>query len=871
MPAKRIIFSNATPNDKGGIISNDVIDFSRFNKNPVVLSEHVWTNDPLGMWTDLKIEGRHWTGVPVFHKLTPDSVTKAALYDGGWLRAASIGGFAVWKENAAGQYVLDGQGNKVCEKFFLYEVSIVTLPSNEDAVQVDPLTIEQLHAKCYTKEELSALENTITTLSSKYQKPNFYMTPEEKAAADKKEQDRLKKEKEDRDAAQAAQLSADPEVAAAELALKKARETAAAKLAAKPEGKEPGEFLTLKTSELPGFLGKIIGSVKSAFGAPAPEDKPKVVPANDDILHIPQNTPIGLKGAKEKEEMEKAAKECESATAAALKAKTEAEKEDASEELKSAYAAALAKANECMSTYEAAEAEYKAALDSEDGDDEDMKAEKEKAKAAKAKKDKETNAARQQQTSTKPVMKTKEQLAADLTLAKAPTRARVGDSSNGVTFTQLSAPKNEAGRAILNRVMCSDAGEKSIEDYATVLNSIMNDSRLKPVRDNMRIIMNAQASQLGALLENPKARHGTSITAIAAELNAGRVDIMDRSTNQMRQVTKLSSTDNALASPALNTIEWLPLAIFQLFRTTSWKNEFPMFSAEMTGKNTGIIWANVAAAPAVYKGAQPSTSQSPYSYGDTAVSLSLTPYWLQPMIWTPLTMHQLRYDMMGTGWAQAFQLLNQTIDDEMLYTLLSSAPAASYINTSGLSGYQTQPLQVTVAPNTVNQFVFNPSFNGNLIAPTLNDIIAIEQLYATQNFNLEQQKAVLVIDPIMEAAFSRDPESKSLLTRWINADGADLLAFKHTVIHQRSGVGIYDPASAQVKDPAGVIPGTSQSAGVGFIPSQIGIGLGMLDVFFVQSPAAYGYEMSADIRMGIAPLRANANGLAVYNYAPGNV
>lgn len=870
---KRIIFSNATPNDKEGIIPNDVIDFTRFNKNPVVLSEHIWGTDPLGMWTDLKMEGGNWTGVPVFHGLTADSKTKQALYEGGWLRAASIGGFAVWKENAAGQYELDKDGNKICLKFFLYEVSLVTLPSNEDAVQMEPLALmaaypEKFASKLYKKEELGQLENTLTTLSSKFQN-NHKMTPEE-IAAQKAETERVEKEKTEKLAAEKVALSADPKVKEARLALEKAEREAAEKLAAK----EP------KTGNgLPQWLKELIGlGAKVTMGAPTPEDKPKTEPASDEHLHEPQPTPIGLKGEKEKEKaaMEMAAKACEKATTELAKAKTEAEKEDANEELKSAYGTALAKANECMAAYEAAEAAYNKAKEEDDDEgDEEMKAKKEKEKAKeKAKKEKENNsasaAAPAKTTPTKPVMKTKEELKAELTLAAKPVRAKVGDSSNGVRFTELAAEKNKEGRAVLNRVMCSDAGEKNLDDYTVVLNSIMQDTRLAPVREKMRIVMNAQAANLGALHGDPDKRQGVSIKKIAADLNAGHVEMWDRGTNQMRQITRLSSTDNALAAPALNTIEWLPLAIFQLFPTTSWKNEIPMFGAQVTGANTGIIWANISAAPAVYKGAQPATNQNPYTYGDTAVSLSLTPYWLQPMLWTPLTMHQLRYDMMGTGWAQAFALLNATIDDELLYTLASSVPAGSIVQSSGLSGYQTNPLQVAIN-GTTNSFYWNPAFNGNLIAPTLNDIISIEQIYATQNFQLENQKACLVIDPIQEASFARDPESKSLLTRWINADGADLLAFKHTVLHQRSRVAIWDPATSQVKDPAGVIPGTSISTGLGFIPSQVGIGLGMLDVFMVQSPAAYGYEMSADIRMGIASLRANNNGITLYTYAPGNV
>ena len=297
-----------------------------------------------------------------------------------------------------------------------------------------------------------------------------------------------------------------------------------------------------------------------------------------------------------------------------------------------------------------------------------------------------------------------------------------------------------------------------------------------------------------------------------------------------------------------------------------------MFGAQYTGANTGIIWANIAAAPTVYKGNKPSTSV--YTYSDTAVSLALTPYWLQPMQWTPLTMHQLRYDQMGTGWAQAFMVLNTAIDDTLLYTLASTVPASSIVSTSGISGYQTLPQTVQIGGSAAyNKFYYNQAYTGSLVAPVLNDIVNLEQLYASQNLQLEGEKTTLVADPIMIASLNKDPETKSLLTRWVNDNGGGtFVKFKNTILNERSRTIIVNPsASNQVVDPTGIIPSTAISAGLSFVPSQVGMGIGMLDVFMVQDPVNYGYTMSADIRMGIVPLRANFNGTAILNYGAPNV
>jgi len=308
-----------------------------------------------------------------------------------------------------------------------------------------------------------------------------------------------------------------------------------------------------------------------------------------------------------------------------------------------------------------------------------------------------------------------------------------------------------------------------------------------------------------------------------------------------------------------------------LFPTTSWKSAIPMFGASMASANTGFIWANITATPTVYKGTSPAPA-SDYTYGDTAVALSLTPYWLQPMLWKPLDMHQLRYDQQSTGWAQAFAIMNSVIDDNLIYTLASTVPAAAIVPTSGKSGYQTAANTFNIPSSGAgNSFYWNNAYNGDLNLPVLNDILAIEQIYRNQNFSLEREKGVLVLDSIGERYLCQDPETKSLLTRFISSNTEEFLGYKHTMFDVRSRVAMYDLATKQVKDINAGMPATAVSAMLGFIPSQIGMGVGMLDVYMVQDPANYGYRMSADLRIGVVPLRANFYGTTLYTYAAGNV
>jgi len=850
--AKRLIFSTAAPNDQGGIIPNDVIDFSRYNKNPVLLKEHCWGWDPLGILTDIQLINGQWTAVPVFHMETQASREAAGMYEKGALNAASIGGFAVWKtDKLTGDYMRDERGYRLCEKYYLYEVSLVALPSNPDAVGVN------LHAKFYEEAEYANMENTLTNLSSKFNYKQMKKKPGEPGY--------------------------DPKVDGPDAAEPDNN-------AAKPAGTATqAAGATEPVNELPPVIKQAIkegysvtfhsGAQPSTAGATAPAAKPGVtseIPPKDGGTTNPD--PIGLT-AKQKAAAAKMAvrhrarADAEAAVKYAAECKAKADEDEADEMAATKYNSAKL----------AAEKKIKLAAEAEDDYEK-----------AKAEADEEENTNRsgvntngtgqrqitlagqgQQQQSAAPQLYSSDELAQRLTLAAAPTfKAKVKSMANGVTFTALNSSKaDENSKKIMKRVFHTNrksTDQVDLADHAVVLNSILNDPRLQAIVQKTRMIQ-AKAGEVPQMRNNYRGQRGASLQTLSADLAAGALQYWDRQSGLMKNLTLLTSTDNALAAPALNTIEWLSLAIFELFPTTSWKSMIPIFAAEMTARNTGTIWANIIADPTIYKGNQPAPAND-YTYTDQAVSLALTPYYLQPMVWNPLYMHQLRYDQQATGWAQAFAKWNAVMDDNLIYTLASTVPASAIIPSSGLSGYQVNPQSFNI-PNSgaQNKFYWSPNYAGQLLSPTLNDIIAIEQIYRNQNFELDREKAVLVIDPIMERYFSMDPETKSLLTRWVSSDSEEFLGFKHTILDVRSRVAVYDPTTGQVKDINGAIPATAQSAALGFLPSQVAMGLGMLDVFMVQDPSVYGYRMSADIRIGIAPLRYNFLGTSLYYYGLANV
>lgn len=864
--AKRLIFSTNTPNDQGGIVPSETINLERYLKNPVLLSDHQWwTGALLGRLEDVRCIDGVWSGVPVFHLETQASREAAGMYAKDALNAASVGGHAIWKTNTiTGEYERTAKGFRVCEIFYVYEVSLLPIPSNMDAVGED-MQLKSSY-QFYEESGVSVMDSALTHLSSKFFKmPEVKPTTTEPGAA-----------------APTAQQQAAP-------------------------GSVATEHTTLGAStnvnDLPPIIKQVLaqnGSVTfsgvggTTLAAPTPKDEPASTIPGKIVGDDPQPGPIGL-GAQKAQKAFRVMNKARTTAADALKAltsvKTKLTGDESNTTLKSEYETLKLAAEKACEAAEKKEEEYNAAQ--EEADDEEMSAkEKQGAKGG-------TTTlgavhggryAAPPAAQTEPVMLSAAEMKGQLKLATAPSfrdsiNIHLGADSQGITFTKLfSTHMSEEAKKIKGRLFdkTKNTGLVNTADHLVVLNSMLNDPRLsKPeTRDNpygglmqkVRLHVNAKDQQAVDSQKNYNdGRFGSSLTQLASDFHAGRVEYWDKQGGDMKQMTMLTSTDNALAAPALNTIEWLSLAIFELFPTTSWKAPIPMFGAQMTSRNTGIILANIVANPAIYKGTSPAPAGD-YSYTDQAVALALTPYWLQPMVWKPLDMHQLRYDQMSTGWAQAFALWNSIIDDNLLYTLASTVPAGSILPTSGLTGGNAQAMQFNIpGSGPQNKFYWNQNFNGNLLAPTLNDIIALEQIYRNQNFSLEREKGMLVMDSIFERYFASDPETKSLLTRWISADGEDFKGFKHTMFDVRSRVAVYDPATGQVKDINGAIPGTSTSAAVGFIPSQVGIGIGMLDVFMIQDPTNYGYRMSADMRIGIVPLRYNFFGTSLLVFGQGNV
>lgn len=135
MPNKKIkpfVFNDETvANTYGFYILTAGIDLTRFEKNPVMLSDHWNSNwNVLGNWTEVKKNGTTLTGIPVFDTDDEYVAPIAGKVERGFIKGCSMG-IIIDRENLT---YLDGK--IFLTKCELAEVSITPVPSNANAIRL---------------------------------------------------------------------------------------------------------------------------------------------------------------------------------------------------------------------------------------------------------------------------------------------------------------------------------------------------------------------------------------------------------------------------------------------------------------------------------------------------------------------------------------------------------------------------------------------------------------------------------------------------------------------------------------------------------------------------------------------------------------
>ena len=142
------VISTDSVDRHGTVVEPAGCDYSAYMKNPVVLANHKSFEFPVGKCLEIRVEPTQVFARVQLHRLTPEAAQVADLVANGYMNGASVGFIPVeWVEKK-----LDGGSVMAFTKWELYEFSIVTIPSNRDALKRNAgnsvrLLLEQLIRK----------------------------------------------------------------------------------------------------------------------------------------------------------------------------------------------------------------------------------------------------------------------------------------------------------------------------------------------------------------------------------------------------------------------------------------------------------------------------------------------------------------------------------------------------------------------------------------------------------------------------------------------------------------------------------------------------------------------------------------------------
>lgn len=135
---KEAIISTERVNSYGSRVITAGIDYSQYEKNPILLFMHRRGRKedmPIGIMTNLRVENGVLYGTPKFDDDTEDERNISKKWDRGTLRMLSAGLDVIeWSEDPA--LLSQGQTRPTVTKSKLIEVSVVDIGSNDDALQV---------------------------------------------------------------------------------------------------------------------------------------------------------------------------------------------------------------------------------------------------------------------------------------------------------------------------------------------------------------------------------------------------------------------------------------------------------------------------------------------------------------------------------------------------------------------------------------------------------------------------------------------------------------------------------------------------------------------------------------------------------------
>ncbi len=129
---KRVRISNESLNSYGTRVLTSGMDVEQYNRNPVLLYMHE-RGQVIGLVKDFKIEGDEITGELVFDEATELSRRCKKQWEFGSLKMVSVG-IDIIEMSEAPEYLVPGQSSPTITKSKLFEVSLVDIGANDDAI-----------------------------------------------------------------------------------------------------------------------------------------------------------------------------------------------------------------------------------------------------------------------------------------------------------------------------------------------------------------------------------------------------------------------------------------------------------------------------------------------------------------------------------------------------------------------------------------------------------------------------------------------------------------------------------------------------------------------------------------------------------------
>jgi hypothetical protein len=136
--AREAVISTSALNAYGTRILTEGLDIEQYKKNPIVLYMHrrgSREDIPIGIMENIRVEGDKIFGTPKIDKDTEEEKVIAAKWERGTLRMLSAG-IDIIECSDDPQYLVQGQTRPTIIRSRLFEVSIVDVGANDDALQV---------------------------------------------------------------------------------------------------------------------------------------------------------------------------------------------------------------------------------------------------------------------------------------------------------------------------------------------------------------------------------------------------------------------------------------------------------------------------------------------------------------------------------------------------------------------------------------------------------------------------------------------------------------------------------------------------------------------------------------------------------------